>query len=353
MCSAINKSTKTRLSYSARWENGFNYLKAFVAREGHANVPTSYKEADGFQLGSWVKNLRTKKDILSAPQVARLEILPGWCWNALSILWENGFRYLQEFANQEGHVDVPVGYKTKDEYALGFWSNHQRTRKDSMLPERKARLEALPKWRWDLPQSVLWQEGFNYLTQFSNKEGHARVPMQYKSEDGFALGSWVATQRKNKDKMSPERIAKLDSLPGWSWAIHLDGWETAFLYLNEFSAREGHARIPSQYRTEDEFKLGRWVSKQRNDKGSLSPERIAKLDALPGWIWDAQAYKWETGFNHLKAFSDREGHTRVPGSYKSDDGVKLGTWVSTQRRTINSMQPERKARLEALQGWGK
>jgi hypothetical protein len=38
-----------------------------------------------------------------------------------------------------------------------------------------------------------------------------------------------------------------------------------------------------------EFTLGRWVSSRRGDfkYGKLSAERIAALEAIPGWVWAA------------------------------------------------------------------
>jgi hypothetical protein len=43
------------------------------------------------------------------------------------------------------------------------------------------------------------------------------VPQRFKTNDGFPLGQWVATQRKMRDKQSAERKRLLGSLDGWAW----------------------------------------------------------------------------------------------------------------------------------------
>ena len=77
----------------------------------------------------------------------------------------------------------------------------------------------------------VWEEGFYHLEKFVQQEGHARVLRSYKSPDGYRLNSWVGSQRKKKDKLTPLQISRLNKI-GFEWDPNNSLWEKCFSYLD-------------------------------------------------------------------------------------------------------------------------
>jgi hypothetical protein len=279
-----------------------------------------------------------------------LEAVPGWQWDIHRDRWDFGFRLLNEFAEREGHCQVPTNNRTDDGFRLGEWVATQRAAKDGLSDVRKEQLQTLSGWVWNALDEK-WETGFRHLTEFANREGHCRFPANYRTNDGYRLGTWVTNQRSTKSDLTAERKVRLEAVAGWSWDAHADQWEIGFLHLAAFAGREGHCKVPINHRTEDGYRLGIWVSTQRRMMDEIPDERKVRLEALPGWVWDVLGENWEEGFCYLKAFSDVEGHCNISNRYKTDDGYRLGQWVSVQRKNSNNVPDERKAKLEALPGW--
>jgi predicted helicase len=263
--------------------------------------------------------------------------------------WMFWYGLLEAFIKGHGHCRVGQ-HQTNEGYRLGAWVSQQRAHKDAMDPVRRKRLETLSGWSWNV-WSAQWDEGFSYLREFSERERHCRVPLRDKADDGYKLGQWVSDQRKNKDAMDPVRRQRLEALPGWSWDARHDQWDEGFSHLKEFSERERHCRASNNYKTNDGFLLGQWVSRQRKVRDQMDLDRRKRLETLPGWSWEVLSEQWEQGLSNLKAFSEREGHCRVSLRYKTDEGYRLGAWVGTQRIKRHTLDPDRRQRLEALPGW--
>jgi len=200
-----------------------------------------------------------------------------------------------------------------------------------------------------------WEFWLGLLRSFADREGHSRVLATH-LENGFKLGGWVTQQRHLHDRgrLSEARAARLQQLPGWEWDPFAAAWEDGFSHLERFTAREGHVRIAKNHRDEDGFRLGQWCATQRtsHEAGQLPQERSARLEALPGWVWNINDARWEDGFRHLEAFVAREGHAHVPLAHR-EDGYRLGQWIVVQRlfRTQGRLPENRAQRLEALPRW--
>ena len=125
--------------------------------------------------------------------------------------------------------------------------------------------------------------------------------------------------------------------------------------LEAYIAAHDDARVAATYKTQDGVTLGSWVNNQRQayKKDQLPQDRIARLEALPGWVWDPHDQQWEENFSALEVYIAEHGDARVANRHKTQDGVTLGSWVATQRQAYKKDQlpQERITRLEALSGW--
>jgi hypothetical protein len=188
---------------------------------------------------------------------------------------------LTAFARGEGHSRVPQDH-VEGGVNLGHWVATQRLKKDSLGLERVSQLEAVPGWAWDARVDTFPRK-LALLKAYAEREGHARVPQSH-VEERVSLGTWVATQRKNRGSIEPECRAELEAVAGWTWDPFADAFNASLECLQSYAQREGHVRVPRSH-TEGDIKLGSWVSKQRHKKDKLSVDRRRQLEALPGWTW--------------------------------------------------------------------
>jgi len=264
------------------WNERFESLKKYTTEYGHAKVPKRFKY-ENFNLGYWVTTQRIDRDKLDLKKIQQLEALPQWSWGVLEDQWNEGFEYLKKYVEKYGHAKVPKRFKYND-YLLGFWVSHQRSGKNKLSPEKIKMLELLTQWSWDVIEDQ-WNEGFEYLKQYVEEYGHARVSARLKYGN-FNLGAWITNQRNNKDNLNSERIKQLEKLPRWSWSPSEDQWNEGFEYLKQYVEEYSHARVPLRFKYID-FNLGEWVSSQKRSKktSKLDSERTKQLESLPQWSW--------------------------------------------------------------------
>lgn len=340
-----------------QWEDGFAHLLEYQAREGHLDVPAQYWDDDGFPLGSWVLSHRRRggRRTITADQQRRLEAVPGWTYTSVTAsAWERAAAALEAFASREGHCRIPRGHRERA-VDLDRWTKQQRIRfhRGKLAADRAERLQQVPGWSW-VPQDDAWEVGFAALHRCVTETGSAAVRRDQLS-GGYPVGAWVGEQRNRHTRgdLDVDRAARLEALPGWSWDPLSDTWERHFAALLGFVAREGHARVPTDH-LEAGLPLASWVIRHRQEHktGRVPPDRVKRLEVLPGWTWDVLAARWDEHYEALLRYAQREGHAQVPSDHL-EDGLGLGIWVVAQRhqRRKAGLPDARAERLESVPGW--
>lgn len=199
-----------------------------------------------------------------------------------------------------------------------------------------------------------WDFGYQQLLQYAQASGQC-PPNAFVTDSGYPLGAWTRGQRQRRESLTQEQCAKLEAVPGWAWNRFDAAWNESYGRLVQWAATHGDVKIPRGYRTSTGFEFGQWPAIQRREyrAGTLDPERIALLEALPGWSWNPARDSFDTGYSYLEAFLKETGSASPSQSEITHDGYKLGFWVQAQRRgyQLGKLSPERINALEALKGW--
>jgi helicase associated protein len=131
-----------------KFDETFRLLEKFVAREGHADIPSDHVE-DGVHIGTWVANMRYLQANASfrTDWAERLTALRGWRW-----LSGNDLVLFKRFALREGHISVPEDHYEEGR-PLGLlvreWrQNHRKGGNWRLTPELEHQLESIDGWEW-------------------------------------------------------------------------------------------------------------------------------------------------------------------------------------------------------------
>ena len=122
-------------------------------------------------------------------------------------------------------------------------------------------------------------------------------------------------------------------------------WDEMYGRLSAYNEREGHCRVPQRL-VEGTLRLGQWVTVQRTNIDTMSAERKKRLDGI-NFIWHVHGPERDEKFAALSKYKAREGHCRVPLRHV-EGTVKLGQWVSEQRKQRDTMPAKRRQRLDEI-----
>ena len=334
--------SKLDATLGTSWEKMYERAKGYYRAHGDLEVPLHYKTEEGYSLGSWLftqRKVRAGEEygVLSQEQIEKLDEI-GMIWSGYrDLAWERYFAAAKAYREKYGDLKVPAGYRTETGLKLGSWLSNLRTyrksglRKNYLTEERISALDGLGM-EWSVPD-YLFERNYAAALEYWKEHGDLDVPAGQVSGDGVRLGNWIQKLRRIKKgagegRLTEEQIKRLDEI-GMEWSDKYERlWEKGYREAERYYAANGDLKVPTGYVTDTGYKLGNWISDQRENK-KLNAERRARLDAL-GMVWE-KPDAWERKFELAKEYFLRNGNLNVPANYIAQ-GVWLNKWVNEQKQ---------------------
>lgn len=282
---AIDMKWTTKYSQDAFYEK-YAAFEEYVQKYGSGMVPKTYVTENGFCLGAWVANLRSK---------------------------------YRKSMREELLID---GKKCPKSY---------------ITIEQEKLLNAAGMI-WNVYDTV-WDEMYKIAKDYYEKNGNlANIPDNIVNKNGQKLSEWVFAQKSayrtnGKTNIETERVKKLESI-GIDWRLVSDkSFEKGITELKKYKQQYGDILVNIGYVTEEGFGLGKWCARHRNlkRKGNLSEDRERWLEEV-GFVWDVTEYYWNYMYEKAKEYYETYGDLKIPTNYVCDDGAKLSQWIYDMRR---------------------
>jgi hypothetical protein len=212
-----------------KWNQTYAILLRYYTANGR--IPTQKTMWENVRIGAWVTTQRnaakgTSTGLMTSERKAKLEAVPGFFEDLGSPedKWNRHYAVLLRYYTTNGRI--PTQRTVWENINIGNWVLHQREaakgkRVGLMPPARKAKLEAIPGFFVTLDSTEdRWNKTYAVLLRYCTTNGI--LPPQTEKWENAEIGKWISKQRlaaKGKDhrRMTLERRAKLEALPGWHW----------------------------------------------------------------------------------------------------------------------------------------
>lgn len=347
---------------AAHFQRALAALRAYLADHGHAHPPTRLV-VDGLELGRWVSSQRSRyrAGTIRIEQVAALEALPGWSWGRTQqSRFDEGLAHLRTYLAEHGSAAVGGDHTTADGFALGAWAKRRRQSEvdGELRPEWAATLQALPGWYWTRTGTgrFAWEPGAARLHAWVAEHGTAVVPDDT-VYNGSPLSTWIHAVRRRRIQgtLTATQLAELDALPGFTWGVLDTRFAQGLALLREHHEATGSAS-PNQFLIHPSgFTLGAWTSRVRTlyRAGTLAPQRVTALEAVPGWQWNPMAEQWAVRLLLVRACALTHGGLHaIPRDTRIDD-IGVNAWITRQRARARAghLSTHETGQLESIPGW--
>ena len=232
----VRKLNKIGMVWDTRnqsWNEALTELQAYYKEHGNLDIKARYETANGFKLGRWISNLRTKvktkglDQTLTKEQQEQLASL-GMIWDKNTEKWEEYFKAAENYYKTYGNLEVMTQYVTEDGIPLGRWlaninrqDSGENFRRAPLSAEQLERLSSIG-FKLEKKTARQWNEKYALARSYYEAHGNLNIPLSY-SVNGVKLGRWISNIRSKRKHpgssgmvLGEDRIKQLDSI-GMDW----------------------------------------------------------------------------------------------------------------------------------------
>lgn len=289
------------------WRRGAEAAYRYRQREEHLDVPYEHIEAEGaFPLGRWLSDQRRayRAGAMTGERAAELEGL-GIVWDTADAGFEQNLGAARAYYELHGTLAAPRGASILDVAIGQYLSNIRRPGglgKDPVRAERRASALAAIDPDWNpgvLGWTVDWQRHYAYLTQLLAEGARLTAIVPGVTRHGDDVGRWLATQRRDWDRLNEEQQRRLGELgvkkgprarraPAKTAAATGpraggEAFQKGLEALQQYIAREGSlpGRAGVQEMPDGDIRrVGVWLANQRQRRDRLDQAQRAALAEL-------------------------------------------------------------------------
>lgn len=274
----------------------------------------------------------------------------------LSTSWEMMYALAEEYYKENGNLDVPRRYTTKDGYSLGSWISIQRRIRNGEVAGHldEAKIEKLNniEMQWENYQDIIFQKHYEGAQHYFQDYGNLDINSDYISNEGIKLGAWITNirQKHSTGTLSIEHRKKMEEI-GMIWDKYSYLWELGYHAAEIYYETHGTIEVSSIYIDTNGYKLGAWLNAQKRQKkeDKLEAYQVERLENLEIQWQSKYDTKWNASYDEAKQYFETYGHLDVPMNYRTPTGFKLGEWLANNRgHTGVKITEERSAKLDAI-----
>ena len=333
---------------------GFQHLEAFIAEYGVDAMNNAIICADGYKLGSWLANCKTKYRNGKLPQKHIRHFEKLGVQLEKSDLWEERYQEMKAYLESNGIKYIPKGAVSESGFDLYSWAADQRRayKKGLLSEEKKKKLDDIgypfmqtkadKSERRKQPsekQKQKWLTNAEKVIAFA--ESHA--PDELRTDtvyDGLNIYGWIKAQRRRFEdgKITDERqVEIMQRILNSKLLDKTSHWDLMYEAAVRFFAEHGfETAVPADIII-DGSSLKSWINNEKNivwgnydtPRTAEQLEKLAKIGITPD-MKNGLDRRWDRQLERVRAFVEEKG--RLPYySVRRKDEFPIAVWINNQK----------------------